>query len=73
MGVVASALLPGDFDWNQRREEAMNAVRAKDYARALAIDEELWAHAPGEVQMAAAAEDAGTVLHYQGEDREARA
>jgi tetratricopeptide (TPR) repeat protein len=71
IGMTCTALLFAGSDWNRRHQEAMDAVRANDFPRALAINRELWDSATGEIPLAVAAEDAGTILHYQGEDREA--
>jgi tetratricopeptide (TPR) repeat protein len=58
-------------DWDQTRGKALAAAQRQDYPEAMALFRQLWADGRGDIELAAAAQDLGTLLHYLGQEREA--
>lgn len=58
-------------DWDQTRVKALAAAQRQDYPEAMALFRQLWADGREDIELAAAAQDLGTVLHYLGQEREA--
>ncbi len=57
--------------WDQTRVKALAAAQRQDYPEAMALFRQLWADGRGDIELASAAQDLGTLLHYQGQEREA--
>jgi tetratricopeptide (TPR) repeat protein len=70
--VLGSSLARGQaLEWSQTRLKALVAAQSKDFAEATALYRQLWANAANDIELASAAQDLGTVLHYLGQEREA--
>jgi tetratricopeptide (TPR) repeat protein len=59
------------IDWDQTRVKALAAAQRQDYPEAMALFRQLWANGRGDIELASAAQDLGTLLHYLGQEREA--